>query len=146
MFNCFFFVHSEPTCRTYSKRQACLYCVDLFAKAARHLKAMHGEETEVKHAVAKESTTGNKRSLDFEKLRLQGNFYHNMQVMSTGEGEPIVVRDPSHDHDLQSQSKDYLPCPFCLGLYLQYDLWRHKQKCFVKLPPIPIIKRSHTTR
>ncbi len=105
--------------RSYEKRQACLYCGLLVAKAARHLKAIHLEEEDVKVAVNREkhARAGNKRTLDFEKLRLKGNFYHNMTVINTGEGNLIVLHNPPHGQE--SKASDYLPCPLCLGFFVK---------------------------
>lgn len=99
------------------------------SKAARHLKAKHSEEPEVKLAKATEKRGKNQRSPEFEKLRLQGNFYHNMKTITTGVGSLIVVRTPSSGI---FETSDYLPCPYCLGFFIHCDLWRHKQQCLFK--------------
>ncbi|XP_038047966.1 uncharacterized protein LOC119722051 [Patiria miniata] len=80
---------------------------------ARHMKDMHADESEVKHAKAKEPKSTNRRpTVEFERLRLKGNFYHNMEVLSTGVGQIIVARNPPFGQEVQSS--DNLPCPFCM--------------------------------
>lgn len=100
---------SKDKKRVYDKRQACYYCGTLICKIARHYDPKHQSEREVAVAVSfNKGSTERKRHL--EKLRLLGNYQHNLTVLQTGKGELIVIRRPSSSSQ-KSSPEDFLPCP-----------------------------------
>ena len=116
----------EGNGRVYDKRQACYYCGKLFSKVARHYEHKHRSEREVAMAVSfnKGSPT---RKKHLEKLRLLGNYHHNLTVLETGRGELILKRRPVSDE--KCIPGDYLPCQYCLGFIKRQELWKHIKSC-----------------
>jgi hypothetical protein len=112
--------------RIYDKKHTCFFCHKEYSKIARHLEQVHGEEEEVKTAL-KYDPNDPKRVEQFEKLCRMGNFNHNMKVLDINEGELKVVRRPPANAKVNP--KDYLPCKFCHGFFLDNELWRHAPKC-----------------
>eukprot|EP00057_Strongylocentrotus_purpuratus_P015041 XP_011669515.1 PREDICTED: uncharacterized protein LOC100890715 isoform X2 [Strongylocentrotus purpuratus] len=108
--------------RVYNKHQACYYCGQLKTKISKHLLVCHCDETEVAH-IAALPRNSKERQIEFELLRNKGNYYHNIKVLNTSEGELILVRRPG-DKDIFDQ-EDYGPCPYCLGFFKRNDLWKH---------------------
>ena len=45
------------------------------------------------------------------KLRLQGDYHHNMNTLETGEGELITVRRPGQD-ETKKKSRTFFPASF----------------------------------
>ena len=85
---------SKDKKRVYDKKQACYYCGNLICKIARHYELKHQSEREVAIALSfNKGSTERKKHL--EKLRLLGNYHHNLTVLETGKGELIVMRRPS---------------------------------------------------
>ena len=84
-FRCFAVVISftkkgENNARIYDKRHSCFYCDKMCAKIARHYEHHHKDEAEVAEAFA--YPRGSKdRKKALEKLRLRGNFHHNLRVL-----------------------------------------------------------------
>ena len=115
--------------RIYDKRQACYYCAELKSKIARHYEGKHGNEREVAIALSYEKGSP-QRLKHLEKLRLSGNYHHNLNVLETGSGQLIVVRRPSNTE--KCNPDDYLPCTFCLGFIRRQDLWKHANNCQFK--------------
>lgn len=118
---------SKDKKRVYDKRQACYYCGTLQFKIARHYELKHQSEREVAIALSfNKGSTERKRHL--EKLRLLGNYHHNLTVLETGKGELIVMRRPSSSSE-KSSPEDFLPCPSCCGFLKRHDLWKHAKSC-----------------
>ncbi|XP_068758091.1 uncharacterized protein [Montipora capricornis] len=116
----------EDNARVYDKRQACFYCEKLYAKISRHYEHNHKDESEVVNAFA--HPRGSKeRKKAIEKLRLQGNFHHNLRVLESKSGQLIVIRRPGEGEECSLD--DFLPCPHCLGFMKKKDLWRHVKGC-----------------
>jgi hypothetical protein len=70
------------------------------------------------------------RAKQFEKLRLLGNYHHNMKVLEIGEGELIVMRRPTKGESCDAD--DFLPCTYCLGFMKRQYLWKHCKSCQFK--------------
>ncbi len=68
------------------------------------------------------------RKVLLEQLRNKGDFRHNTDVLEKGSGQIITWKQPSVDASV----KDYLPCPFCFGMFRKKDLWRHQSSCKTK--------------
>ncbi|XP_068692751.1 uncharacterized protein [Montipora foliosa] len=107
-----------------SKAHMCMFCEQKFQKLSRHQRRRHKEEPSVAAAM-KMKEGSDEQILAFEKIRLLGDYHHNCNVLALGEGELIVVRNPSK---LKSDSK-FLPCPHCLGFFKGDELWRHCLIC-----------------
>ena len=78
---------SEHGDRIYDKGHHCYYCNNRCLKIARHLLSVHKNETEVMKILAIESTTAEnkkRRAKELDRIRLKGDFYHNMEVLKTG--------------------------------------------------------------
>lgn len=115
--------------RVYDKSNACLYCCNQYIKIARHLRKVHKSESEVAKTLAiddKSIDGKHRQKLEFDRLRLKGNFYHNMKVLQCG-GELKVCRRPAEDEVVSS--KMFKPCPHCLGFVQKHELWRHVANC-----------------
>ena len=99
------------------------------SKIARHYSFKHKNECDVKVAV--EFPIGSKeKKRHLEKLRLLGNYHHNMSVLETGEGDLIVIRRPSPGEACTAD--DFPPCQHCLGFIRRQDLWKHVASCQFK--------------
>lgn len=116
----------EGNARVYDKRQACFFCEKLYAKISRHLERQHSDESEVAKAFA-HPRSSKERKKALEKLRLQGNFHHNLRVLESKSGQLIVMRRPGGEEECSQD--DFLPCPDCLGFLKRKDLWRHVKVC-----------------
>ena len=115
--------------RRYDKKQACFYCKVLVSKSKRHLETVHANDID---AVAMSRMSKKKQEKEFERLRILGNFNHNVTVLREKEGNLIVVRRSVG----RKHNSDYLPCIYCLGFYEQEQLWRHVRSCKHRPPSI----------
>lgn len=112
--------------RVYDKKNSCYYCSKEYPKIARHLQHVHGKQSEVAEALGfKKGRLERKKQL--EKLRLMGNFLHNMKVLEIQDGELKVFRRPTAEN--RGDPNDYLPCKYCHGFVKKQDLWRHAKTC-----------------
>eukprot|EP00112_Aurelia_sp_Birch-Aquarium-sp1_P004128 Seg1469.8 transcript_id=Seg1469.8/GoldUCD/mRNA.D3Y31 product="hypothetical protein" protein_id=Seg1469.8/GoldUCD/D3Y31 len=115
--------------RIYDKAHSCLFCGKVYLKIARHLRNVHSSESDVAKilAINEKSKEGRKRQkLEYDRLRLKGNFYHNLEVLKCG-GELKVCRRPGErDH---IDFKQFVPCTHCLGFVQKHELWRHVSQC-----------------
>ncbi|XP_028412502.1 uncharacterized protein LOC114535339 [Dendronephthya gigantea] len=108
--------------RVYDKTHSCFFCEKEYAKIARHLQQVHGEEKEVKDAL-QHPANHEKRKKQFEKLCRMGNFNHNMRVLELKKGELKVVRRPTANDEGSGNPENYLPCKYCHGFFLGDELW-----------------------
>ena len=115
--------------RTYDKRQACYYCKKLYSKIARHYEQRHKREREVRIALSFHKGSPNRKK-QLEKLRLLGNYHHNLRVLQSKKGELIVSRRPSTSN--RCNPNDFLPCSYCLGFIRRQELWKHVKSCKFK--------------
>lgn len=113
----------------YNKKQSCYFCGKLVSKIARHYQECHAKEREVAIAMSFNKKSP-ERAKQLEKLRLLGNYHHNMKVLEIGEGELIVMRRPSNNESCDP--KDFLPCSYCYGFLKRQDLWKHGSSCQFK--------------
>ncbi|CAB4030251.1 Hypothetical predicted protein [Paramuricea clavata] len=67
------------------------------------------------------------------KLRLQGDYHHNMNTLATGEDELITARRPGQD-ETKKNVQDFLLCEFCSGFFRKLGLWKHQASCQHKTP------------
>lgn len=79
-----------------------------------------------------------------EKLRLLGNYHHNLTVLEVGKGELIVSRCPSTTK--RCNPNDFLPCAHCLGFRRRQELWKHVKSCKFKsknVQPLALTPEPH---
>ena len=65
-------------------------------------------------------------------LNNKGNFKHNIKVLRGvvgEENEKIIVLRRQGNQEKQTNNRDYLPCPHCLGFCKKTELWRHIKSC-----------------
>lgn len=89
----------------------------------RHLERTHSEEPLVAGILAMRNSDHKKKA--FDKLRLTGDFNHNMEVLEKQDGELLVMRRPSKENKYQ----EYLPCIYCYGFIHENDMYRHFRVC-----------------
>ena len=63
--------------------------------------------------------------LQLELVRNLGDYRHNCEVRSKGEGEIIPWRSPPEHVAVEK----YVPCPDCFAFFQQNLLWRHHKEC-----------------
>ena len=115
--------------RIYYKTYPCLFYSKEFAKMPRHFLQLHKIEQEVIQFDDLNSKVPEQMKLwekMIEKLRLRGDFLHNLQVLQCG-GDLKILRRSIPIDDLTY--KDYTPCTDCLGFVLKHELWRHTKSC-----------------
>ncbi len=61
------------------------------------------------------------------KLRLAGNFKHNVVAMNKKEGDLVIARRVKE----AGNPADYVPCVHCLGFFAKDTLSRHRCKAGV---------------
>ena len=108
--------------RNYDKRQACFFCKKLVSKSKRHLESVHPNEMDLVSLARKSKK---QQDIEYERIRVLGNFNHNVVVLREKVGQLIVVR---RSVGIKTCS-DYLPCIFCYGFFEQEQLWRHVRAC-----------------
>ena len=74
---------------------------------------------------------------ELDRLRLKGDFHHNVSVMNNNTGTLIVCRRPGVESGEGYQPDDFIRCEYCRGFYLRWELWRHQKNCkFAKKNPV----------
>ena len=121
---------THSTRRKWDKRDFCKFCEKPQAKLIRHMTLKHGNEHEVAGFLAL-PLKSRRRLLMQKKLRNDGNYMHNVDVLEKDDGEIIPVRRPSAS-DYSSQ--DFIPCEYCRAMYVKHNLWKHQKKCPFKPP------------
>ena len=116
--------------RVVDKYHCCVFCQKLQLRIARHLQTVHKNETVVAQIMSK--TDSKEREKGLAKLRLDGDYQYNIEVLNNNQGTLIVSRRPSATDEHSYSYQDFLPCEHCKGFYLRKDLWRHRQKCLFK--------------
>jgi len=115
---------TEGGCIRHDKRHACYFCQSIVTNIWRHYQVQHGTEDEVQNIMTS-CVTEQKRGIN--KLRMSGDYYHNLQVLSQKCGQLIVVRRPSGNKT--ASYADFLPCSGCKGFFLRTEMWRHCKNC-----------------
>ena len=65
--------------RIYDSKHTCLFCQKEFVKICRHYSTVHKNESEVNEC---RGLPRKKKDEAFDLLRLKGDYYHNLHVMS----------------------------------------------------------------
>ncbi|XP_051810227.1 uncharacterized protein LOC127535707 isoform X2 [Acanthochromis polyacanthus] len=129
---------NTPHKRVYYKKNYCLYCEKPFGKVTRHLMRKHQDEVDIAKALAhKQGST--MCSFLLSKIRNKGKYIHNCSVKSARQGQMVPKRQTTY----LLSATDFLPCYFCLAMYIRTDLWRHQRRC--KLRPDGPVKRKVQT-
>ena len=77
---------------------------------------MHRKEDVLKITVI---TKGIVHDREINRLRLLGDYYHNLKVLSVKSGKLIVVRRPINGY---ASFEDSLPCCFCKSFFFKFLL------------------------
>lgn len=96
--------------RKWDKKHFCIYCKKPQSKIARHLERKHQKEEDVAKATCLPKNS-KKRCLLFDQLRYKGDYYHNVTILETGEGEIVTFRQPSEEVN----PHEYFPCNYCFA-------------------------------
>jgi len=109
----------------HDKLHACYFCQKMVTNIWRHYEHVHPKEPHVEKILAlpKDDIHRNK---EITRLRLSGDYYHNLNVLQTKSGNLVVVRRPK---DVVVDYSDFLPCTGCRGFFLRKELWRHCRSC-----------------
>ena len=108
-----------------SKSHCCYVCQKFVQKIPRHMETAHSDVPEVARILSLPKNKKDEREHEMERLRLLGNFEHNLQVYCKKEGVYVTLRR-SHQPKV---AEDYLPCIHCYGFVETSELWRHVKKC-----------------
>ncbi|XP_073716136.1 uncharacterized protein [Misgurnus anguillicaudatus] len=107
-----------------TKKNYCFICGKPQSKYSRHLKVHEKTNAEVARALALPKHSKERKQL-LDKLRNQGNYEHNTDVLTSGTGLLKIRRKPKK----KFSSKDYVHCMYCHAMFLRRDLWRHVRNC-----------------
>lgn len=116
---------AKISCSANSKNY-CYICGKPQSKLVRHLKT-HKDEVEVAQALSLPVHSKERKAM-LQKLRNKGNFQHNTDVLQCGEGALKIKRAPKRKCD----SKQFVHCMYCKGMFVRRDLWRHLRRCSSK--------------
>lgn len=111
-----------------SKNRAlpCPICKVICFQLPRHLERAHIDDERVKTALEHGSMSPQMR-----KLINTGIFKYNVEVLQAGEGNLIVARGSS----LRKKVEDYVPCKYCLLMFVKEEVYRHSNRCILKETP-----------
>ncbi len=116
---------AKISCSANSKNY-CYICGKPQSKLARHLKT-HKDEVEVAQALSLPVHSKERKAM-LQKLRNKGNFQYNTDVLQCGEGALKIKRAPK----IKCDSKQFVHCMYCRGMFVRRDLWRHLRRCSSK--------------
>jgi hypothetical protein len=105
----------------YPKENFCLYCDKCLLNVSRHYETIHQDESEVAELSKYEKNSSKRRALQIV-LKNKGNLKRNVEVLTKGQGEIIVVRRPEET----LPADRFIPCPNCFGFFQKYDISAHK--------------------
>ena len=123
------FKKNEHGGRVYDKAHTCVFCNKDCLKIARHILSVHKHEAEVVKILAIDEKIKDgkaRRHKELERLRLKGDYYHNLKVLKCG-GELKLLRRPM-SADV-ADYRQFKPCVHCLGFVQNHELWRHVGQC-----------------
>ena len=113
----------------YDKKNYCTFCSKSSTKISRHLLTVHKNEGRIRpiHFLQKRSC---ERMVTLELLVNEGNFKHNIEVITKGTGYLVVARRSDEMDKLDYH--DFFPCEFCKKFIRKNSLWHHHSRCAVK--------------
>lgn len=114
----------ESSC---TKKNYCYVCKTPQSKIARHLKKHEKEEPDIAQAFLLPKNSKERKKL-LEKLRNKGNYEHNKEVLTNNDGL-LKVKRISKQSKSSLNTKNYVHCAYCKGMFIRKELWRHSQRC-----------------
>ena len=113
--------------QVFDKKDCCYYCKKMILSVsfARHILNMHANEQQVQEIASMPKNSVKKRRA-CQLLRNLGNYVHNCDVLSKGEGHLIVVQRPLRTRDVTEKLHLYSACNKCFGYYTSPLLCRHQ--------------------
>ena len=121
---------AEGSKTAYDKKNFCTFCGKCSTKISRHLLSVHKDEMRVRPILFLEKRS-TERMVNLELLANEGNFKHNMEVISKGSGFLVVARRSEYMDFLEYH--DFFPCEFCKKFIRKSNLWHHHRQCAVKI-------------
>jgi hypothetical protein len=109
-----------------NRRLPCPKCDIMYFQLKRDLTRAHTDEDDVQLAVSK----GN-NSHEMTKLINTGIFLHNVKVVSEKKGLFIPARGSDGRF-----VEDYVPCQYCLLMFVKAELYRHCRSCKLRCETI----------
>lgn len=79
--------------------------------------------------MALDDMSDKERETELDKLRLEGDYNHNIKVLAQNKGSLILPRRPSTKDHFKYSYDDYLPCKYCKAFCVKNNLWRHQKTC-----------------
>ena len=120
--------------RKYNKHHVCYYCGTCLIKMARHLIYKHKDEQEIEQIENMNLNSPERRDA-ITLLTLKGDFLHHCAVMLEQNGVLLVLRRPDANNPIES--KDFIPCIYCLGFVQKTQAYRHAKNCHFKIYWLP---------
>lgn len=112
---------TTPKC----KQHCCKFCMKMNTKMSTHLQRCHRLEPEVA-LILKMKTCDRNRRTAFIKLQDEGDFAHNLKVLTEKDGDLIQKYKQKAG---PRPATDYLACQYCKGLFLKTLLSKHDHRC-----------------
>lgn len=103
----------------------CLFCKRHYVRLSRHLERIHRNHPQVAAIMAMSNIRDRKAA--WRKLRLDGNYQYNCDVLQGHPGNILVQRNPRGTLNCQN----YLVCQHCNGFYKKTTLYKHVRRCNV---------------
>ncbi|XP_078146306.1 uncharacterized protein LOC144542825 [Centroberyx gerrardi] len=117
----------KPKGSRCTNKNYCYVCGKALSKIARHLLKHKDEEPDIAEAFALRKNSKERKTL-LEKLRNKGNYQHNQEVLQNHRGQLKLKRRPASSH-ISLNTKQFVHCLYCKGMFLRKELWRHMHRC-----------------
>ena len=121
--------HNSRSRRRWDRKNVCKFCRKPQSKLSRHLLRKHADEFEVAE-VAAMPLKSNRRKVFLQKLLNEGNYVHNIEVLSSHSGEIIPRKRPA---STSMGPETFIPCEYCKSMFVKKCLWKHRKTCPFKL-------------
>ena len=121
--------HNSRSRRRWDRKNVCKFCRKPQSKLSRHLLRKHADEFEVAE-VAAMPLKSNRRKVFLQKLLNEGNYVHNIEVLSSHSGEIIPRKRPA---STSMGPETFIPCEYCKSMFVKKCLWKHRKTCPLKL-------------
>jgi len=110
--------------RVFDKKHYCLFCDRSSTNLTKHLLNVHDSEKFFQDVLRMPKNSKERKHM-LEQIRNMGDYKHNCDVRSKGEGEIIPWRSPPEP----VPASDFVPCPDCFAFFQHTHLWRHHREC-----------------
>lgn len=121
------FPKRNPSAKRANKYHSCVFCGKVYFKLPRHLETLHYSEPKVIAALAFAKKSKN-RKLALLEIQNLGDYNHNIEVLKAEKGVLIPKYTTRKDTE-EKKYQSYVPCKFCLALYVKDELWKHQKRC-----------------